>query len=31
MFKELSSDKVDNFGKMMESKWELIYEDKNLF
>ena len=30
MFKELSGDKVDNFPKMLDSKWELIYEDKNM-
>lgn len=27
-FKELSGDKVENFGKMMDSKWDLIFEDK---
>lgn len=30
MFKEIASDKVDNFAKLQESKWELIYEDKQL-
>lgn len=27
-FKEISADKVDNFGKMVDSKWDLIFEDK---
>jgi hypothetical protein len=30
MFKELSSDKIDNFSKLVDSRWDLIYEDKNL-
>jgi hypothetical protein len=28
MFKELTHDKVENFPKMMSSKWDLIFEDK---
>ena len=28
MFKELTHDKVENFPKLIESKWDLIFEDK---
>jgi len=28
MFKEISGDKVENFSKLVESKWDLIFEDK---
>jgi hypothetical protein len=28
MFKELTHDKVENFPKLMSSKWDLIFEDK---
>ncbi len=28
MFKQLSGDKVEDFQKLVESKWDLIFEDK---
>lgn len=30
MFQELSADKVDNFDKLQDSKWDLIYEEKQV-
>lgn len=28
MFKEITADKVDNFNRLIDSKWEMIFEDK---